>query len=193
MAYKGIVFDETEEARKLASVYMEIADGKGGHNPATCFFMQLLNKQIVEVENRQKRACWRYYGFSILGLGFSGLTTLLLGLKMNKEDFWGQHQENTALIFSTLATLITGIASLWDVSNYFFRIKVMCSALKLLRYRFVLDVKEVGAGLTPDQIVQYEQQLLTIVGDGYWAGRMGKKEDEDDLPKDKNSSTPAAT
>jgi hypothetical protein len=27
---KGIIFDETEEARKLASVYMEIADGKGG-------------------------------------------------------------------------------------------------------------------------------------------------------------------
>lgn len=189
---KGIVFDETEEARKLASVYMEIADGKGDHNPATRFFMQLLNKQIAEVENRLKRACWRYYGFSTLGLGFSGLTTLFLGLKMSREHFWGQHQENTALIFSTLATLITGIASLWDVSNYFFRIKVMCSALKLLRYRFVLDVKESEAGLTLKQIGQYEQQLMSIIGDGYWEGRMGKKEDEDDLSKDKNPTNPTA-
>ena len=178
MANKGIVFDETEEARKLASVYMEIADGKGDHNPATRFFMQLLNKQIAEVEGRQKRACWRYYGFSILGLGFSGLTTLLLGLKMNKEQFWGEQQENIALIFSTLATLITGIASLWDVSNYFFRIKVMCNGLKLLRYRFVLDVKESEAGLKLEQIGQYEQQLLTIVGDGYWARRLEKNANE---------------
>lgn len=45
----------------------------------------------------------------------------------------------------------------------------------------MLDVKEVGAGLTPDQIVQYEQQLLTIVGDGYWAGRIKNNTDEKDL------------
>ena len=44
---KGIVFDETEEARKLASVYMEIADGKGEHNASTRFFMQLLNKYLI--------------------------------------------------------------------------------------------------------------------------------------------------
>lgn len=30
---KGIVFDETEEARKLASVYMEIADEQGEYKP----------------------------------------------------------------------------------------------------------------------------------------------------------------
>ena len=50
----------------------------------------------------------------------------------------------------------------------------MYNRLKLLRYRFVLDVKESEAGLKLEQIGQYEQQLMTIVGDGYWAGWIKK-------------------
>ena len=57
----------------------------------------------------------------------------------------------------------------------------MCSALKLLRYRFVLDVKESEAGLTLKQIGQYEQQLMSIIGDGYWEGRIKNNTDEKDV------------
>ena len=111
---KGIIFDETEEARKLASVYMEIADGRGEHNPATCFFMQLLNKQIAEVENKGRRAKLQHHTLAILGLLFSGLTTLILGLKLSQNPNLGFSQENTALFFSTSATFVTGIAGLQE-------------------------------------------------------------------------------
>jgi hypothetical protein len=174
VADKDTLFDEKWQAGKLASHYKNIADGVGNHNPATCFFMQLLNKQIAEVENKAKRAKLHHNTLAILGLLFSGLTTLILGLKLSQKQNLGYMQENIALIFSTSATFVAGIAGLLDISNYYFRIKVMYSALKLLRYRFVLDVKESKTGLIPDQIGQYEQQLVAIVGDGYWAGRRSK-------------------
>ncbi|MCK6693901.1 MAG: DUF4231 domain-containing protein [Thermoanaerobaculia bacterium] len=174
-----------EEENKLTAFYEAIVKDEGNYTLQERLFMQLLNTKIIQVEYKENRSRKLFRGLGVMGLVVSALTTVLLGLKSANSNLLTIVQTNTALTASALTTLLVGVKNLYDVDNYYFRIKTMLDKLKILRYRYVFDLtnkmnKEKKNQLPDKEMDAFIQEFNSIVGDGYWEGKGQKHPVEPD-------------
>lgn len=158
----GKILIESKEEEKLVQYYVDIINNeyKPSSKAQIAFLMQLLNTKITQVENREKTKKGIHYFLRIGILVLSGMSTVLLGLKI---DF----STDVVLILTAIITLFSSLATFWDIENYWVRLKVMSTNLKALRYKYTFAV-EGGEVIKNGQAKVFLDEFLLIHSDGYW-------------------------
>lgn len=158
-----------EQEILLIDFYNAILDGKD--QPSTDyqkkFLLQLLNTKISQLEPKTARIKKVHYFLRIIVMLFSGLTTILLGLKLDNAIVLSRSLSNTALILSAVITFLSGLAVFWDIENYWIRNKIMLNKLKEVRYEYVFFL----AGSPEPKSTElrlFLEKFIANLGDEYW-------------------------
>ncbi len=170
MSNEGTKFYRKEEQEELLiNFYNAIL--KGDTEPSVHqqekFVLQLLNTKISQLEPRTKRIKAINYALHITVMLFSGVTTVLLGLKLGDNADLSRSFGNAALIVSASMTFLSGLAVFWDIENYWIRNKIMLNMLKEIRYEYVFFL---SGNPEPRSIElrSFLERFLSSLGDEYW-------------------------
>ncbi|PWJ57481.1 uncharacterized protein DUF4231 [Dyadobacter jejuensis] len=128
--------------------------------------MQLLNTKITQIEPKTDRTKWIHFLLRIGVLGFSAISTILLGLKGNRPG-WDTQLSNVVLILTATVTFMSALASFWDIENYWVRLKIMLNRLKTLRYEFVFRVME-NKEMSNQTLKEFLDRFVATQEDEYW-------------------------
>ena len=160
---------QNEEENILAEFYSNII--KGEDQPSTeyqkRFLLQLLNTKIAKTESKTKNIKRLNFTLNITVMLFSGLTTILLGLKFNDNELLTKNLNNTALIISASISFLSGLIVFWDTENYWIRNKIMLNKLKEIRYEYVFYLAG-NSEITTANILPFLTKFLDSLGDEYW-------------------------
>ena len=129
--------------------------------------MQTLNTKISQLEPKTQRTKRIHYSLRITAMVFSGITTVLLGLKFGNDGELSDNVSNLALIFSAAITFLSGLAVFWDIENYWIRNKIMLNKLKEIRYDYVFFLAGNPEPKSSD-LKPFMKRYLSCLGDEYW-------------------------
>lgn len=161
--------NEQQEKEKLTAYYNNILNDQA--DPSTFaqkkFLLQLLNTKISQVEPKTDRIRHIHYGLRISAMVLSGISTIILGLKISGWSHWPDFSSNAALIITAAVTFLTGLSVFWDTENYWIRNKIMLNKLKELRYEYVFYLEGTKE---PDKqdMIKFLNRLVSALGDEYW-------------------------
>ncbi|WP_026452738.1 SLATT domain-containing protein [Aequorivita capsosiphonis] len=162
-------FSQNEQEDMLAEFYNNIITGED--KPSTeyqkKFLLQLLNTKIAKIESKTKNIKLLNFALNITVMVFSGLTTILLGLKFNDNELLTKNLNNAALIISASISFLSGLAVFWDTENYWIRNKIMLNRLKEIRYEYVFYLAG-NSEITTASILPFLTKFLDSLGDEYW-------------------------
>ena len=82
--------------------------------------------------------------FRISTLALASATTIVLGLQLPDSCWWVSMSNNVALVLGAGITVISGIATFWNIDKYRMQNIAMYLKLKNLRHRFVYEAKRAG-------------------------------------------------
>jgi len=104
---------------------------------------------------------------STLVLG--GASTVVLGLQFNGGLGWLAASNNIALVLGAAITVITGIATFWNIDKYRMQNIAMYLRMKDLRQRFVYEAKRDG-GLNEASLGKLYEDLQELKAEKvrYW-------------------------
>lgn len=131
------------------------------------FLLQLLNTKIAQIEPKTNRNKRFHFILRIAAMFLSGVSTVLLGLKMKDGVGLSPELSNITLIITAAITFLTGLAVFWDIENYWVRNKIMLNKLKELRYEYVFFLAGTTQVATKD-IKPFLDKFLSGLGDEYW-------------------------
>ena len=162
-------YRQKEQEELLTQFYDKILNGKD--EPSSeyqkKYLMQLLNTKISQVEPKTNRIKKIHYLLRITVMLFSGITTILLGLKFGDNTVITRNLNNIALTISAAITFLSGLAVFWDTENYWIRNKIMLNKLKEIRYEYVFYLtgnRETKA----TELRPFLEKFLVSLGDEYW-------------------------
>jgi hypothetical protein len=162
-------YQPKEQEKLLIQFYNDILDGKDEPSTRTQkrFLLQLLNTKISQVEPKTNRIKNIHYFLRITVMLFSGVTTILLGLKLGDGIVVTRSINNIALVISGVITFLSGLAVFWDTENYWIRNKIMLNKLKEIRYEYVFYLT---GNPEPNamELRPFLEKFLTSLGDEYW-------------------------
>lgn len=157
-----------EQEEQLTKFYKDILDGvdKPSTDYQKKFLLQLLNTKISQIEPKTNRIKNIHYILRITVMLFSGLTTILLGLKFG-DNLLSKNLNNIALIISAAISFLSGLAVFWDTENYWIRNKIMLNKLKEIRYEYVFHLAGTPE-ITTTNLLPFLTKFLDSLGDEYW-------------------------
>jgi Protein of unknown function (DUF4231) len=162
-------YRQREQEALLVQFYQDILNGKD--EPSTHYqkkyLLQLLNTKISQVEPKADRMKSIHYFLRITVMLFSGITTILLGLKLGDNLVVTRSLNNIALAISAAITFLSGLAVFWDTENYWIRNKIMLNKLKEIRYKYVFYLTG-NPETTTTELRPFLEQFLVSLGDEYW-------------------------
>lgn len=170
MANEGKKFYKQEEQEELlTNFYNAILKGnlESSAQEQKKFLLQLLNTKISQLEPKTGRIKKINYVLHILIMLFSGVTTVLLGLKLDGNVDLTREFNNAALIVSASMTFLSGLAVFWDIENYWIRNKIMLNKLKEIRYEYVFYLSG-SPDTTSAELRPFLERFLVSLGDEYW-------------------------
>ena len=162
-------YSPKKESEKLVAIYNDILSDKAEPSSHTQkrFLLQLLNTKISQLEPRTSRIKKINYALKISVMLFSGISTIILGLKVRGVANWPDTSTNIALIITATVTFLSGLAVFWDTENYWIRNKIMLNKLKELRYEYVFYL-EGNEKTNPAEMRSFLDKFLSALGDEYW-------------------------
>jgi hypothetical protein len=162
-------YRQREQEELLVQFYNDILNGKD--EPSTHYqkkyLLQLLNTKISQVEPKVDRIKKIHYFLRITVMLFSGITTILLGLKVGDNVVLTRNLNNIALVISAAITFLSGLAVFWDTENYWIRNKIMLNKLKEIRYEYVFYLTGNPDAKTTE-LRPFLEKFLVSLGDEYW-------------------------
>lgn len=133
------------------------------------FFLQLLNTKIAQLGHKEERSSKQKTWLRLTALVLSTVATIALGIKWDGNSILSYHQTNIGLTLSALVTLLSAVASFWDIDNYWLRIRLMLEKLKLLRYRYAFLLSQSPATPPSDaEMNMLMEEFRNVISDGYW-------------------------
>ena len=149
-------FTKKAEEHKLVNCYKEILEGKlnSSSDSQKKFLLQLLNTKITQLEPKTDSIKVMHYVLRVSVMILSGISTVILGLKLTGESWLSQNSSNIALVITAIVTFLSGLAVFWDTENYWKRNKIMLNKLIELRYEYVFFL-EGGDAAAGDEIKKY--------------------------------------
>lgn len=162
-------YQRREQEDLLVKFYNDILNGKdepSAHYQKR-FLLQLLNTKISQIEPNTDRIKNIHYLLRITVMLFSGITTILLGLKLGDDIILTRSLNNITLIVSALITFLSGLAVFWDIENYWIRNKIMLTKLKEIRYEYVFYLTGKPETRTKE-LKPFLDKFISSLGDEYW-------------------------
>ncbi len=160
---------QKEQEDLLTKFYNDILAGED--KPSTDyqkkFLLQLLNTKISQIEPKTNRIKSIHYILRITVMLFSGLTTILLGLKFDNNGLLTKSLNNIALVISAAISFLSGLAVFWDTENYWIRNKIMLNKLKEIRYEYVFHLAG-NPEITTKNLLPFLTKFIDSLGDEYW-------------------------
>ncbi len=176
-------YKQAEQEELLLDFYNTLL--KGNSEPSVHqqekFLLQLLNTKISQLEPKTGRIKAINYLLHILIMLFSGVTTVLLGLKLDGSADLTREFSNAALIVSAAMTFLSGLAVFWDIENYWIRNKIMLNKLKEIRYEYVFFLTG-NHEPKSTELRPFLERFLVSLGDEYWEKFLKDVRKEPDNP-----------
>ncbi len=116
--------------------------------------------------------------FRISTLALAGTSTVVLGLQFTGATWWLAASNNVALLLGAAITVISGIATFWNIDKYRMSNIAMYLRLKDLRQRFVFEAKREG-GLTETRLAELYSDFRALKAEKvrYWQQAMEELDD----------------
>ncbi|MFN0276381.1 MAG: DUF4231 domain-containing protein [Chitinophagales bacterium] len=161
-------FRISEEEEKLVDIYKNIIDGTAtaSADQQSRFLLQLLNTKITQLEPKTARVKKLNYFLKICAMFLSGLSTVILGLRM-QQNWLSSNTQNIALIISASVTFLTSLSVFWDTETFWIRNKVMLNKLKELRYEYVFYLHGTE-NKESEKLKLFLERFISCLGDEYW-------------------------
>lgn len=158
--------NKDQEEEKLLMYYRDILAGTLPASPETQkkFILQLLNTKITQLEPKTTHCKYLHYVLKIVTMVLSGLSTVILGLKLSTPLL---AHDDLALICTAIVTFLASLATFWDIENYWIRNKIMLNRLKELRYEYTFFLAG-GQSEINSELKGYLNKFLATMGDEYW-------------------------
>ena len=111
--------------------------------------------------------------FRISTLVLAGASTVILGLQFTGALWWLAVSNNIALVLGAGITVISGVATFWNIDKYRMQNIAMYLRLKDLRQRFVYEAKRDG-GLTGEMLERLYDDFRELKAEKvrYWQQAM---------------------
>jgi len=162
-------YSQKEQEDLLVEYYDQIL--KGESKPSTeqqkKFLLQLLNTKITVMERKTNQKKRLHFLLRILAMFLSGVSTVILGLKISKGEGLSSNMSNIALVLTAMITFLTSLAVFWDIENYWVRNKIMLNKLKEIRYEYVFFLSGT-ANPSDKDLKPFLDKLIASLGDEYW-------------------------
>lgn len=151
---------------------------KSGLSTQADHVLKTLDRELRYHGIQAKRLRKQSDQFRISTLVLAGASTIILGLQFNQADWWLALSNNLALVLGAAITVISGIATFWNIDKYRMQNITMYLRLKDLRHRFVFEAKRNG-GLSTDALQWLYDDLQALKHEKvrYWQEAMNELSD----------------